>query len=51
MNVDEFFVEFLETEKQQIIDAYIEGHTTMQGAGCSNTYYTSTFETNKETLK
>lgn len=37
--------------EQQIIDAYIEGHTTMQGAGCSHTYYETTYKTNKETLK
>jgi len=42
---------YLEAEKQQIIDAYIEGHTTMQGAGCSHTYYEQTYTTNKETLK
>lgn len=49
MNVDEFFVEFLETEKQQIIDAYDSGiKNEYNGA---DMYYTSKFETNKETLK
>lgn len=40
---------YLETEKQQIIDAYDSGiKNEYNGA---DMYYTSTFETNKETLK
>ena len=42
-NIDKF----LETEKQQIIDAYDHGQNMNDG----EQYYTSTFETNKETLK
>jgi len=40
---------YLETEKQQIIDAYWEGKNN--GFATDDEYYTSTFETNKETLK
>jgi len=41
--------ELLETEKQQIIDAYKFAEHT--GGYDAEDYYTSTFETNKETLK
>lgn len=43
--------ELLKTEKQQIIDAYLEGYSAPANRGDSESYYTSTFETNKETLK
>lgn len=44
---------FLEEEKQQIIDAYIQGfcHCEYEGVMDTEKYYISTFETNKETLK
>ena len=42
---------YLETEKQQIIDAYIKGYYELQEDVNAKQYYTSTFETNKETLK
>lgn len=45
------FMKHLETEKQQIIDAYIKGYYELQGNVDSENYYTSTFTTNKETLK
>lgn len=50
MNVDEFFVEFLETEKQQIIDAYQTGEDHF-GGDRADKYYNETYITNKETLK
>ena len=52
--------ELLETEKQQIIDAYNSGWQygflandieNLMPTQNSEQYYTSTFETNKETLK
>ena len=43
-----FYAEdLLETEKQQIIEAYYHGQNMNDG----EKYYTSTFEINKETLK
>lgn len=42
-NIDKF----LETEKQQIIDAYDHGQNMNDG----EQYYNETFTTNKETLK
>lgn len=40
-----------ETEKQQIIDAYIEGYSAPENIGDYDKYYNETFTTNKETLK
>ena len=45
---------YLQTEKQQIIDAWIDGDARIcQTKSIPNAqdYYTSTFTTNKETLK
>lgn len=43
--------ELLEPEKQQIIDAYKKGLSQSEINWDPEAYYTSTFETNKETLK
>ena len=46
--------ELLETEKQQIIDAHNKGqqyYNSGYNPTVSEQYYTSTFTTNKETLK
>lgn len=42
----------LETEKQQIIDSYWNGHNqTEYSIHIAETYYNETYKTNKETLK
>ena len=56
-NVDKFIDQYLETEKQQIIDAYetkIKTHINEDGnldIKSGELFYKETFETNKETLK
>lgn len=47
MNVDDFFVEFLETEKQQIIEAYSEGmghYGDANNRSEADKYYNETFK-------
>jgi hypothetical protein len=46
-NANELFKQALEMEKQQIIDAYIEGYSSNLNAGDSEKYYNETYKKDK----
>jgi hypothetical protein len=45
-DLKEYFQQALEIEKQQIIDAYIEGYTMPQHSADATQYYYLTYKTN-----